>query len=300
MISIEKALKKATIPTNRKALSVAYGNYLSNHRGYGLDFNQLREYTPGDEVKRIDWGATARSRTVQVREYTENRSIPVNFIVDCSSSMLYPSKSGEDKLNIAISVIAGLTYVANNHGDSVGALVHGKRTMFIKPKKHAAQLSRIREAIIKNFTGENIGINSSISDMLNQYLRYQQKLSVCFLITDNTNIGESALKAIQAVQTRHDIFVINIPHFDGSTTGQVNSNEKIDMGGDIVDIESGKKMGQSSIDISHLNKYLPDFQNKIEKTGILYSIMSEVDDILPELFTLMKKSHLRKTYRKFN
>lgn len=292
MISIESALKKFNISTNRKVVATTYGNYVSNQKGYGLDFNQLREYEDGDNIKRIDWSATARSRKVQVREYIENKNITVNFVVDCSSSMLYPAYSGESKLDIATIIITGISSIALKNGDQIGSLVCGKNNTFLRPTKKEVIVNQIRNAISQTFNEQAVGVHNSVESIFTDYRKYQKKQSVCFFITDNTLLDQEDIEALVAARSDHDIFVINIPHYV--------TDEKFSFDGDVIDLESLSNIQKGKLNLKNLNDYINIAKQNFEGLSLLYTNIASTEDVVYNLIELLKRAEKRKVYRKFS
>ncbi|PYI67535.1 DUF58 domain-containing protein [Arthrobacter livingstonensis] len=111
---------------HRLALGLLDGEYASVFRGRSLDFDELRAYVPGDEVRDIDWKATARTGVPLVKRYVATRRQQVMFVADTGRNMAAAARGGEVKKDIAVLAMGVLGSLALNHGDPVG-LVHGDR-----------------------------------------------------------------------------------------------------------------------------------------------------------------------------
>lgn len=107
------------IHAHRKTIELLEGEYSSIHHGRSHDFDDLREYAPGDEVKDIDWKATARSTVPLIKRYIASRQHNIVFLVDTGRGMAAVAESGEPKKEIAIQAVGVLAYLATRHGDRV-------------------------------------------------------------------------------------------------------------------------------------------------------------------------------------
>ena len=124
---MERRLRKVkttmSIHAHRRTLELLDGEYASIHHGRSHDFDDLREYQPGDEVKDIDWKATARSHVPLIKRYIASRQHNLLLVVDSGRNMAATAESGESKREIAILVAGVLGYLATRHGDRVALLM---------------------------------------------------------------------------------------------------------------------------------------------------------------------------------
>jgi uncharacterized protein (DUF58 family) len=112
---------KLFIVAHRRTWGLLDGEYASVFRGRSLDYDDLREYVTGDEVRDIDWKATARHGSPLVKRWVATRTQTVLFVVDTGSGMAAQTSSGEPKSAVAITLVGMLGYLALRHGDLVGS-----------------------------------------------------------------------------------------------------------------------------------------------------------------------------------
>jgi len=153
---MERRLRKVkttmSIHAHRRTLELLDGEYASIHHGRSHDFDDLREYQPGDDVKDIDWKATARSHVPLVKRYIASRQHTLLLVVDSGRNMAAAAESGETKRDIAILVAGVLGYLATRHGDRVGLLM-GDADRFESVQEGGSEshlermLRRVHEAI---------------------------------------------------------------------------------------------------------------------------------------------------------
>lgn len=129
--------------------SLLSGRHASRLRGRGLTFEELRGYRPGDDIRSIDWKATARLRKPHVRVYSEERERPVLFVVDQRSSMFFGSRR-TTKASAAAELVALGAWRALEAGDRVGAVIFGDREMVqIKPHRSRKNVLRICHELVR-------------------------------------------------------------------------------------------------------------------------------------------------------
>ena len=145
--------KKMSIYAQRRVRGVFSGNYGSVFKGRSMDFDDLREYNYGDDVKDIDWNATARSRNIMVRRYIAIRKHNIMIVADNSNAMAALAPSGEVKADVAAFCAGTLAYAAQKHGDLVG-LVAGNHesTMRFPLKEDTAYIENFLDKYRKSMT----------------------------------------------------------------------------------------------------------------------------------------------------
>ena len=148
---ILKKIRALEIKTKGLVQTVFAGDYHSVFKGRGMNFEDVREYQPGDEIRAIDWNVTARLGTAFVKKFTEERELTVVLVVDVSASGNFGSVS-QSKRELAAEVACLLAFSAIRNNDKVGLLLFSDRVeLFIPPKK----AGRIRCASFAKFCFSN-------------------------------------------------------------------------------------------------------------------------------------------------
>lgn len=181
-----KKIKKIEIKTSRLVNDVFSGEYHSIFRGRGMEFSEVREYMPGDDVRTIDWNVTARYNHPYVKIFREERELTVMLLVDLSASGDFGS--GERmRREIAAEIAAVLAFAATRNNDKVGLLLFtDKIEKFIPPKKGRFHVLRIiREVLYFQPEGKKTDIAGAVDSLL----RMIKKRSVMFLISDFLDEG---------------------------------------------------------------------------------------------------------------
>src|SRR5688500_7869432 len=151
---IAQSVRRLQFVTGRQVADVMAGAYLSVFKGRGMEFDEVRPYVPGDDVRTIDWNVTARVGEPHVKRYVEERELTVLLLVDISPSQDFGSK-GRSKREAAVELAALVAFSAIHNQDKVGLLLfHGAAEEYIPPRKgqkHALRV--IREVLARGREG---------------------------------------------------------------------------------------------------------------------------------------------------
>ncbi|MCK4235380.1 DUF58 domain-containing protein [candidate division WOR-3 bacterium] len=200
-----KHIRRIEIRTKRLVNEVFSGEYESVFKGHGVEFSEVREYVPGDDIRRIDWNVTARMGHPYVKKFQEERELTLTFVVDVSSSEYFGSISRQ-KINLASEVTALLSFSALSNNDKVSLLLFSDRIeKFVPPKKGRRHILRIIRDLLY-FKPKGKGTNISIAlEHLNRVIR---KKSIVFLISDFLDKGFE--KPMKITARKHDLIAIRI------------------------------------------------------------------------------------------
>jgi uncharacterized protein (DUF58 family) len=210
-------VRRIEVRTNRLVNDMMVGAYLSHFKGRGMDFEELREYIPGDEVRDIDWNVTYRMGRPFVRRYREERELALVLAVDVSASSAFGSLR-RTKREFAAEVAGTLAVSATRSSDKVGLLLFSDQVeLYLPPRKGRRHILRlIREMLFfkPKHTGTNIPAGLAF---LNHVLH---RRSIVFLLTDflhsfgasatQSGIGRDALQEVGLTNVRHDLVCIHL------------------------------------------------------------------------------------------
>ena len=200
-----RQVKLIELRTRRLVNSLFSGEYRSIFKGHGMEFAEVREYLPGDEVRSIDWNVTARMRKPYVKHYIEERELTVMLAVDLSGSSRYGTVR-RFKSEMATELAAVLTMSAIRNNDRVGVLLFTDRVEHVVPpgkgRRHALRI--IRDVLVH----EPVGVGTDIAGALEYLNRMLTHRSIVFLMSDLYGTGiEQPLKILAQ---RHDLVVTPI------------------------------------------------------------------------------------------
>jgi uncharacterized protein (DUF58 family) len=202
---ILQKIRALEIKTKGLVQTVFAGDYHSVFKGRGMNFEDVREYQPGDEIRAIDWNVTARLGTAFVKKFTEERELTVVLVVDVSASGNFGSIS-QSKRELAAEVACLLAFSAIRNNDKVGLLLFSDRVeLFIPPKKGRSHTLRIiREILFFEPAGRGTAPALAL-DYLNKVVT---RRAVVFFVSD-FQTGDFS-RELSVSGRRHDFIAVHI------------------------------------------------------------------------------------------
>jgi uncharacterized protein (DUF58 family) len=205
---IFKKVRQIEIRTNREVTDVLGGQYHSVFKGRGMEFEEVREYLPGDEVRSIDWNVTARFGHPFIKKFREERELTVMLVVDVSASGQFGSVR-QTKNELAAELAAVLAFSAIRNNDKVGLIMFTDRIeKFVPPKKGRRHVLRVVREILA-FQPQGRGTDLQLAlDYLN---RVQPRRAVTFVVSDfQVTDEESVRKKLRVASKRHDVIALSL------------------------------------------------------------------------------------------
>lgn len=237
---IIRRVKQIQIRTGRPVADVLAGEYVSVFRGSGIEFDEVRPYVPGDDIRSIDWNVTARAGEPFVKRYVEERQLNLMLMADISPSQDFGSGT-RSKRETTAELCALLAFTAIRSDDKVGLLLfHGEVEQFIPPRKGQKHALRVvREVLAHGSTGEPLGAGAlnklqprtAFRDRLKQWwsrsrgrrprqassstdigaavefmLSTSKRRSLCFVVSDF--LDEDFERSLSMANRRHDVIAV--------------------------------------------------------------------------------------------
>src|SRR5216110_1873667 len=178
---ILKKIRQIELRTNRLVTEALGGQYHSVFKGQGMNFEEVREYQPGDEVRTIDWNVTARMNHPFVKKYVEERELTVILMVDLSGSGLFGSVS-QSKRELAAEIASVLAFSAIRNNDKVGLILFSEGVeKFVPPRKGRKHVLRvIREVLFFEPQRRGTDLNGALEFMM----RVTSHRAIAVIISD--------------------------------------------------------------------------------------------------------------------
>ena len=201
-------VRQIQIRTHGLVSSALQGAYRSSFRGTGIEFEEVRPYMPGDEVRSIDWNVTARTGEPHIKTYVEERQLVIQLLVDTSLSMDFGS-GDKTKREAAAEVCALLSFVAAGQHDQVGlCLFADEPGVHLRPDKgHRHVLRVVREVMAARAEGRG----SSLSAVLEHQMRHLKRGALILVISDFLGVESDDWQRVLArVARRHDVICARI------------------------------------------------------------------------------------------
>jgi uncharacterized protein (DUF58 family) len=298
---ILRKVRQIEIRSNRLVAELFAGSYHSAFKGQGIDFEEVREYQPGDEVRTIDWNVTAREGFPFVKQYKEERELTIVLAVDISQSTQYGSSS-ESKREKLAELAALVAFSASRNGDKVGLLLFSDQTeLYLPPAKgHRHALRILREVLFRPTQGKRTDLNRAVKE-LNQVTR---RRAVIFLLSDfivdqvfsneEGSAHEVLYHQLSYTRLKHDLICVRV--FDP------RESELPDVGLiDLIDLETDQTITLDTSDSNTRKKYAEIYRKKSEiisqklkKRGIDEFIISTEGDYSKDLFSFFKRRGKRR------
>lgn len=203
---ILKKVRRIQIVTAALVNDVFAGQYHSAFKGRGIEFEEVREYQPGDDIRTIDWNVTARMGHPYVKRYVEERELTVMLLVDASSSGAFGSIR-RSKNEVAAEIAALLAYSAIRSNDRVGLIIFTDQIeKYVPPKKGRSHVLRVIREILY-FTKPEHG-TTNIGAALEYLRRVCMRRSVVFVISDFLSMDYE--NTMRLVSRKHDVIPVTI------------------------------------------------------------------------------------------
>ena len=251
-----KKIRRIEIRTKKLVNELFSGEYHSTFKGQGMEFEEGRQYEPGDDVRLIDWNVTARMGQPYIKKFREERELTVILLIDVSSSGQFGTRD-RFKNETAAELGALLAFSAIKNNDKVGLIIFTDQIeIFVPPKKGRAHVLRIIREILY-FKPQGKGTN--IAAALEYFNKVIRRKSVVFLVSDF--LSEGFTKPLQIANNKHDIIAIKVSDPREITFDNVGLIELEDAEtGEVLIIDTGSKefrkefAAQAEEDVTGLRK----------------------------------------------
>jgi uncharacterized protein (DUF58 family) len=289
---ILKKIKALEIKTKGLVATAFAGDYHSVFKGRGMNFEDVREYQPGDEIRAIDWNVTARLGNAYVKKFTEERELTVVLVVDVSASGSFGSAS-QSKRELAAEVACLLAFSAIRNNDKVGLLLFTDRVeLFIPPKKGRSHTLRIiREILFFGPAGRGTAPALAL-DYLNKVVT---RRAVVFFISD-FQTGDFS-RSLSVSGRRHDFIAIHVQDERERTLPNIGIIT-------LEDAESGEQIEINTADQTMRRRFADlageqqtELARTLRRNNIDAISLRTGDDYLPPLRSFFKQRERRLAIR---
>lgn len=248
---ILKKVRQVEIRTNRMVTDAMTGAYHSIFKGQGMDFEEVREYAPGDDVRGIDWNVTARMDRPFIKKFREERELTILLLVDCSASGVFGSGTSS-KRELAAEIASVLAFSAIRNNDKVGALFFTDTVeKIVHPRKGRQHVLRLIRDIL---FFEPDRARTNIVNALDSANRLLKRHAVLFLLSDflqgpegvlpdpDSPTGHELFHALSLTANRHDLTCIHLTDTREQEIPDVGVLTLEDAEtGDIVELDTSRK-----------------------------------------------------------
>ncbi len=181
------------------------GEYVSAFKGRGMEFEEVREYVAGDDIRTIDWNVTARTGLPHVKQYREERELTMLLMVDVSHSGQFGTVK-EEKLDVAARLAAVLAYSAISNNDKVGLIVFSDQVeLYVPPKKGKGHVFRVIKEVLQHRPRKQ---RTDLGVALGFLNRVTRRKAVVFLLSDFQTEGYET--ALRVAASKHDLIAVQL------------------------------------------------------------------------------------------
>lgn len=211
-----KQVRRIEITAGRLVNEVFAGQYSSTFKGRGMEFSEVREYLPGDDVRSIDWNVTARHGHPFIKKFVEERELTIFFVVDTSLSQRFGSR-GQLKSELAAEITAVLAFSALRNNDKTGMILYSDGVdKYIPPRKSRGHALRLIREVLSTASPDDASDarmdpprrGTSLEKALEYLNRVQRRRAVLFLISDFLDAGYE--RNLRIIQKRHDTIAVPV------------------------------------------------------------------------------------------
>lgn len=273
----------------QKVKSILGGRHASKLRGRGLDFEEVRQYVKGDDIRNIDWKVTARTKTTHTRVFTEEKEKPALIVVDQSASMFFGSQK-RTKAVVAAELAAMAAFKILKQGDRVGGVVFGNKGIdIVFPKRDRRNIVRLFEKIVDR---NHELVDSSLTHWDDLLKEASQKIAnivthdfLVIIISDFHRYSPEVIRFISSIAQHNDVILAKVSdpmERDIPDTKFIAGDEETQ-----VAIDGKSKTLKEKFSTGFDQGYL-DFQNQMKKYRIpLFAVdtILPLDEQLKEIFS---------------
>lgn len=233
--------KDISLNINRRALSQQLGQYASQSRGRGIDFDEVRPYQAGDDIRSIDWRVTARTGHTHTKLFHQELERPVMIVCDQRLNMFFGSRRCFKSV-MAAHIAATLAWSAWMQGDRLGACIFAQQHHELKPKASRSQVLAFLKALQQSNQGLQHGkmAEQNLQQHLKQLTRLTKPGSAVFIISDFHDLNENSYKYLHRLKKHNDVYALCVYDYlekqlpppglyqisDGEHTAQLNTSSK--------------------------------------------------------------------------
>ena len=216
---LRKVKAKTALRAHRKVRSVLDGEHGSIHKGRSMDFDDLREYVLGDDVKDLDWKATARTGRPLVKRFVATRQHAVMLVVDTGRSMSALADATSTKRDVAVFAAGVVAQLATRHGDLVGLLAgpappniskvrNAARALYIPPGSRDVHIERILRTIHDAI--DTAGLPSHLDVLLDYAARNLRRQMILVVIADDTDLTDRHRVVLRRLDAQHEVLFCSV------------------------------------------------------------------------------------------
>ena len=279
---------RLSIHAHRKVRGLLEGEYAAIQVGRGIDFNDLREYVRGDDVKDIDWKASARTRTLLVRRYVAERKHTVVLAVSTGRSMAAMNDSQVSKRDLAVFVTGVMGYLAVRHGDLVSLVYGDARRQHVRPPDNGELylerlLGLVHDAITPTAPA------SDLTAVLDYVARAIRRRGILVVVSDETQVTDELAESLRRLTAQHEVLFLTIGDLDPTITAGAPRQ--------LVDVDAGVEVpGWLRGDVRLQQEYAAlvageesQLRRRLDQLGVVHERVRDTESAIAAVFRVLER-----------
>lgn len=260
------------------------GLHKSPHRGFSVEFNDYRNYYPGDDMRHVDWKLYARSEKFYIKQYEDETNVRCHIVLDTSASMAYES-GGVSKLDYGITLASALAYFIMRQRDAVGLITFDEQVRDYLPAKcRQPHLMRILRTLAQTTSGSKTDAVKPLTDLAASL----NKKSIIVLITDLLEDEDRTISTLQNLRAMgNDVITFQVMDNAELNFPFNEASEFIDMENSESYITSPAAIRQAYL--ANINEFLAHCKKKCQSSGIDYCLLNTAEPLDAALSSYMTK-----------
>jgi len=287
MSRLARIKAKVSIHAHRKVQGLLEGEYLSTQTGRSMEFNDLREYVRGDDVKDIDWKATARTGELLVKRFVATRQHTVLIAVSTGRTMAAQTTASVAKRELAVFVAGVLGWLAVRHGDKVAlALGDAERQELTKASEREVALEQGLAQLEEMITPA--APQGDVTTLLRYIARTVRKRTILVVVSDEHTVPDELAAVLRRLQVQHELMFITIddvdPTFDPGARGAVEVSTGLPLP---AWLRNDRRLREEFVGMSATERHR--MQEFLDRMGVAHERVLDDTTALAAIFRLLER-----------
>jgi uncharacterized protein (DUF58 family) len=300
-----KVRARLAIPARRRTQDVIDGEYGSIHRGRSMDFDDLREYVLGDDVKDIDWKATARAGRPLIKRYVATRRHAVLLVVDTGRTMAALADATCSKRDVAVLAAGAIGHIATRHGDAVGLVAgpiagtlggwsahvtNSQHIVYVPPRRDDLHLERLLRTIHDGI--ELDGEPSRVHSLLTYVARHFNRRMIVVVIADDIDLDARDERLLRRLAAQHEVLHCTIgdvamtePALAGSALRVVGTTSTVP-----AFFRTGTELHEDLLALADERQRAT--QARLARVGVASTRLAEEETVVASIVRLLERQRL--------
>lgn len=284
---VNKVKGKLSIHVRRRSVALLDGGYASVHKGRSMDFDDLREYSVGDDVRDIDWKASARHGSMLIKRYVAERHFSLIIILPAGREMAAQAAGGEVKRDVAVMAAGVLGWIAVRHGDDVSMVSAGSdRIHATRSRSSEGHLEQIlQEAVARS---QPDSPPSDLPDLLRHVARTVRGRKVLLIIADDGIDAPAVEDVLRTLRLRHEVLWVDVADLDPLALPPETRVRDITSREPLPDLLTSDPRLASEFGAAE-NQRRADVATMLRRTDVSAARVGHTDEVVPMIVRMLEK-----------